>query len=150
MILVTVSLFGGLLTIVVIATLLFLYRRPIKVVINYTDGEVHDDGDNTIEHVDDPNFPNLKKAWLHPSNSSPRHTSHGPTLYDAFVLYAPRDEVIIFLIYHDFHRKDCFILKIILDRDYFHHPFLQAFLQQVLLPGLDARGGSYRLCLQHR
>jgi len=85
-ILVTVSLFGGLLTIVVIATLLFLYRRPIK-------------------------------AWLHPSNPSPRHTSHGPTLYDAFVLYAPRDE---------------------------------AFLQQVLLPGLDARGGSYRLCLQHR
>ena len=28
--------------------------------------------------------------------------------------------------------------------------FLQAFLQQVLMPGLDATGGSYRLCLQHR
>ena len=46
--------------------------------------------------------------------------------------------------------KRSLISKMILDRDYVHHPFLQAFLQQVLLPGLDARGGSYRLCLQHR
>jgi len=82
-----ISLLGGLLPIVVIATLVFLYRKPIK-------------------------------AWFHPSRASQsQNNSQGPTLYDAFILYAPRDE---------------------------------AFLQQVLVPGLDANGGSYRLCLQHR
>ena len=59
----------------------------------FADYDVYDDGSGKDENKSG----TYQKAWLHPSTSgsSPRHhNSHGPTLYDAFILYAPRDEVI--------------------------------------------------------
>ena len=97
--------------------------------------------------VDISNF----QAWFHPSRASQsQNNSQGPTLYDAFILYAPRDEV--------WHVINCIIIMILNHHhkhrsQICHHcefSNLQAFLQQVLVPGLDANGGSYRLCLQHR
>ena len=50
------------------------------------------------------------QAWFHPSRASQsQNNSQGPTLYDAFILYAPRDEVwriiscIINMILHHHH-----------------------------------------------
>ena len=72
----TISLLGGLLPIVVIATLVFLYRKPIKVTLmivmmNLTMMMGIKVMMMEMLLVDQSNFP----AWFHPSRASQSHNN---------------------------------------------------------------------------